>query len=81
MSALRNIGPKSTKWLQAVGIESQEDLERLGSVVAFMMVRDAGFAPTLNFLYGLEAALQNRHWLSLDEKEKASLRKQVSPNP
>ena len=81
MSALRNIGPKSTKWLQAVGIESQEDLEEVGSVVAFMMVRDAGFAPTLNFLYGLEAALQNRHWLSLDATEKASLRRQISPHP
>lgn len=80
--SIPNIGSKSMTWLRAVGIESRRDLEAVGSVMAYVMVRDAGFAPSLNLLYALEAGLQDRHWLSLTEEEKASLRDQVSiPDP
>jgi hypothetical protein len=75
-----NIGPKSEAWLRVVGIESADDLERIGPVMAFVLVREAGFHPSLNLLYALAAGLEDRHWLSLTEIEKASLREQVSPS-
>lgn len=64
-SFLPNIGPKSESWLRAVGIETLQDLERIGPVLAYVMVRDAGFPASLNLLYALEAGLQDRHWTSL----------------
>lgn len=75
-----NLGPKSTAWLRAVGLETRADVERVGSVMAFVMVKDAGFGASLNLLYALEAGLQNRHWMSLSEKEKAELRALVPPS-
>lgn len=78
--SLHNIGPKSESWLQAVGIETRQDLERIGSVMAYVMVRDAGFSASLNLLYALEAGLHDRHWTSLTEKEKAGLLAQVPPS-
>src|SRR5258708_6985771 len=47
---IRNVGPKSAAWLRQVGVRTQEDLQRLGPVEAFMKVKRAGFRPSLNLL-------------------------------
>ncbi len=70
---IRNIGPKSAAWLRQVGVRTQEDLERLGAVEAFMKVKRAGFKPSLNLLYALEGALANCHWAELPDERKAAL--------
>ncbi|WP_225766146.1 TfoX/Sxy family protein [Stenotrophomonas sp. Marseille-Q4652] len=64
-SGLRNIGPKSAAWLRQVGLHTQQDLIDTGAVVAFVKVRRAGFKPSLNLLYSLEAALLGCHWQEL----------------
>jgi len=70
---IRNIGPKSAAWLRQVGVRTQEDLARLGSVEAFMKVKRAGFKPSLNLLYALEGALANCHWAELPDERKSAL--------
>ncbi len=57
LTTLRNIGPKSAKWLKAVGIANRGDLERAGSVGAYRAVRESGQRVSLNLLYALEGAL------------------------
>lgn len=71
---LPNLGPKSSQWLRDVGILTRADLAHLGSVMAYRIVRDAGYPATLNLLYALEAALQNVDWRALDDSEKERLR-------
>lgn len=71
---LKNIGPVSTEWLRAVGVTSREDLERLGSVEAYRLVKEHGFNASLNLLYALEAALQDIHWTALSSQTKAKLK-------
>lgn len=73
-SGLKNIGPVSMEWLRAVGIASREDLERLGSVEAYRLVKAHGFNASLNLLYALEAALQDIHWTTLSPQTKAKLK-------
>ena len=70
---LRNIGPKSAAWLRQVGLRTQEDLVAAGPVDAFMRVKRAGFKPSLNMLYALEGALQDRHWQEIPEARRAEL--------
>nr|WP_255703495.1 TfoX/Sxy family protein [Lysobacter sp. GX 14042] len=70
---MRNIGPKSAAWLRQVGLRSHDDLRQAGAVEAFMRVRRAGFKPTLNLLYALEGALQDRHWQSLPRERREEL--------
>ena len=70
---IRNVGPKSAAWLRQVGVRTQEDLERLGAVEAFMKVKRAGFRPSLNLLYALEGALADCHWADLPDERKAAL--------
>jgi len=70
---IRNVGPKSAAWLRQVGVRTQEDLERLGPVDAFMKVKRAGFRPSLNLLYALAGAIENCHWADLPDERKAAL--------
>ena len=70
---LRNIGPKSAAWLRQVGLRTQEDLESVGAVEAFIRVKRAGFRPSLNLLYALEGALLDCHWQQLPEERRSEL--------
>ena len=70
---LRNIGPKSAAWLRQVGLRTQEDLEGVGAVEAFIRVKRAGFRPSLNLLYAMQGALDDCHWTELGEETKSAL--------
>jgi DNA transformation protein len=70
---LRNVGPKSAAWLRQVGVRTQEDLEALGAVAAFIKVKRAGFRPSLNLLYALEGALLGCHWQQVPEDRRGVL--------
>ncbi len=71
---LRNIGPKSAKSLSAAGIQTRADLERLGSIGAYLTVLESGEPATLNLLYALEGALLDEPLTELPEPLKERLR-------
>ncbi len=70
---IRNVGPKGAAWLRQVGVRTQDDLMRVGSVEAFMKVKRAGFRPSLNLLYSLAGAIENCHWADLPDERKRAL--------
>ena len=78
LSALRNLGPRSTEWLAKVGIHTRADLERTGSIGAFLAVRESGQSSSLNLLYALEGALIGEPWNELPGPLKARLREAVA---
>jgi DNA transformation protein len=77
VATLQNIGPKSAQWLADCGIFTQADLAHLGSVIAYRIVKDAGYPASLNLLYALEAALRSIDWRELDKSEKERLRREA----
>lgn len=72
-SKLRNIGPKSAAWLRQTGVRTQEDLEAVGALAAYVRVKRAGFKPSLNLLYALEGAIQGCHWQGIPEQRRSEL--------
>ncbi len=70
---LKNLGPVSLRWLADAGIRTRADLERVGSVVAFRKVAEAGHKPSANLLYALEGALLDLRWDLLGEDVKHNL--------
>jgi len=55
---MKNIGPKSNEWLASVGVDTLEDIARLGVVETYKRVKAAyPDKVSLNMLYGLQAAL------------------------
>ena len=77
LSDLPNLGPTSAGWLRDVGIESRDDLERLGAVEAFLRVDASREGISLNLLYALEGALQDVRWDRLPPELRADLRRRV----
>lgn len=74
---IRNIGPVSRGWLDTAGIQDMNDLKKLGAVEVFCRVQERGFAPSLNLLWALEAAVQGKPWYSLTAQDKQGLRAKV----
>lgn len=75
VESLRGLGPKSAAALEEIGIKTRMDLERIGPVEAYLKLKEQStvIKPSLNFLYALVGALENRHWKEIAKKEKQRL--------
>jgi DNA transformation protein and related proteins len=75
---MKNMGPKSSEWLAAVGIHTLDDVAKLGVVETYKRVKAAyPEKVTLNMLWGLQAALLDLPWNELPPYIKETLRKQA----
>ena len=78
LSKLKGIGPKTTEWLNDIGVDTLVDLEALGVVEVYKRLKRAyPHKVSLNALYGLQAAVLGIHWNALPLDMKAELRAQA----
>lgn len=69
------IGPVTVEKLQKVGIETLEQLEKAGSMNAFLKVREmVDKGACVSFLYGLEGAIQKKRSKQLSPETKEKLK-------
>jgi TfoX C-terminal domain len=59
ISEMKNLGPKSTEVLAKIGVHTKDDLEKIGAVDCYLMLKNQGYNINLNMLYALESALLN----------------------
>lgn len=71
---IKNIGLQSKKMLASIGVNTLEDIQKVGVINIIKMLRLRGFAVTLNLAYALEGAIRNVHWLELPETIKNELK-------
>ncbi|GMQ82320.1 MAG: hypothetical protein BMS9Abin05_1768 [Rhodothermia bacterium] len=74
IAALRNIGPKSAGLLAEIGVNTLSDLEEMGAVFAYRVLKHRFAHVSILMLYALEATIRDVHWLSLTEEDKNGLR-------
>src|SRR5205814_10530910 len=74
---LPNLGPTSVSWLRDADIRTITDLERLGPVAAYRLVKNRQPSATLNLLWSLEAGLLGKDWRELSEKDKGRLKNEL----
>ncbi len=77
ISELSNLGPKSESWLNEIGVFSKSDIERVGSIEIYRLLRERGLPASLNLVYALEAMLIGEHWTRLPVSLKSELREAV----
>lgn len=75
---LPNLGKASANMLASAGIETPEQLAKLGSIASFIAVKSACIneqksIPSLNLLWAIEGALTDRHWQDIAKNERTSL--------
>ena len=72
---LKNIGPTTAAWLRDAGIKTREQLEDLGPVMAYKMVKHRHPGMNLLGLYALQGALLDVHWNALPPDLKERLKR------
>lgn len=77
IESLPNLGPKSGQWLREAGISTIAELERLGPVVAYRLVKQHQPKASLNLLWAMSAGLEDKDWRELTEATKNRLRKEA----
>ena len=70
---LKNLGPKSARMLHAAKIHTLADLAACGAINAYIKVRESGQNASLNLLYALVGALENKHWQDVKRQQKHEL--------
>lgn len=70
---LPGLGPKSLAMLAAAGLYGRADLEKLGSVRAYLRVQAAGQNASLNLLWAIEGALTGQDWRVVAREERGRL--------
>lgn len=74
IAKLRNLGPRSIAWLESIGIQTRDDLERIGSIEIYSLLKTEGLPVSLNLVYAIEAALMDLDWRELPQEIKAQLK-------
>lgn len=74
---LRNLGPASAAWLREIGVTTIGELERMGAVVAYRLVKQQQPRASLNLLWAVAAGLAERDWRDLTDEQKEKLRREV----
>lgn len=77
IESMPNLGPKSGQWLREAGITTIAELERLGPVVVYRLVKQRQPKASLNLLWALAAGLKGKDWRELTEATKKQLRKEA----
>ena len=77
IESLPNLGPKSSQWLLAAGINTIADLQRLGPVHAYRLVKQHQPKASLNLLWAMVAGLKGRDWWELTEETKRRLKRSL----
>lgn len=71
---LKGLGPKSESCLNEIGIHTVAELKHLGAVKTFIALENKGTnKPSLNFLYALVGAIENRDWREVAKTERERL--------
>lgn len=77
LSEIKNLGKTSESWLNEIGVYTLDDLRALGSIHAYVLLKERGFNVSMNMLYAMEGALLGIHWNKLPNEIKAELREAI----
>lgn len=60
--------------MNEIGIHTKKELEDIGGVEAFIKLKkECSVKPSLNLLYAMVGALENKHWTDIAKSEKIGL--------
>jgi DNA transformation protein len=78
LERMRNLGPIIAGRLRTVGIETPDELRRLGAIEAYVRLKRAFRTETTHAqLYALHGAVNDVRWNALPEEARAALRDAV----
>lgn len=73
----RNLGPKSQMMLEQAGIHTLGQLQELGAVRVYALVKRHNSNTSLNLLWALHGAITERHWQQVAKQDRLPLLMQL----
>lgn len=70
---LKNLGMATVNILHAIGVNSYDDLKKMGAVEAYCRIKGRGIHVSKVMLYALQGALMDVHWNDLSPDLKTQL--------
>lgn len=77
---LKNLGMASVNILNAIGVNSYQELSSIGAVEAYCRIKSRGIHVSKVMLYALQGALMDVHWNDLSPELKAQLVEEAEQN-
>ena len=77
VESIINLGPKSTEWLNEIGVFTWDDIDRIGVMEVFVRLKRINPKISLNMLWALYMGHQGKHWMEISEREKQQLKKEL----
>lgn len=74
VDSIINLGPKSTEWLNEIGVFSWNDIDQIGVMEVFVRLKRINPKISLNMLWALYMGHQGKHWMDITDKEKQQLK-------
>lgn len=74
LANLPNLGPVTLQWLDNIGVRTRRDLQELGAINAYQLLRSHGYRVSLNLVYAIEGALRDCDWRRLPAPVRIALR-------
>jgi hypothetical protein len=74
---LRNIGTVSAEWLREIGVKTIADLQEMGPIRAYQLVKRRELNCGLNLLWSMAAGLEGKDWRELSTEEKQKLLEEI----
>jgi DNA transformation protein len=75
---LPNLGAKCEKWFAQIGIHTRGDIEKIGIVQLYAMVKEVKPKTSIVLLWALFGALNNMHFSDVPEEIKGKLKEQLA---
>jgi DNA transformation protein and related proteins len=74
LTNLPNIGPVLAAELNKIGVQTFEDLEKLGSIAVVTKIGQTDRTACYNMLYALEGAIRGTRWHGIPKDERTKLK-------
>ena len=77
LNTLKGIGPKSLYQLKTIGIHTKADLIKQGAIPTYVKLKRHYKSISLNFLYALVGALEDKNWREIAATRREELLLQI----
>lgn len=77
LESIKNFGPKSTEWLNEIGVFTWDDIDRIGVIEVYVMLKRVNPKISLNMLWALYMGHQGKHWMEITADEKRTLKQEL----
>jgi len=70
---LMGLGVKSQKILSEIGIVDDDDFLSADPFELYQKLKEAGYAVSLNLVYGMIGAQENKHWQDVKREQRTNI--------